>query len=487
MASRTLVPQQPRGAVVNGIGKQKNAGVDRKKRRALGDIGNVVVTNQGVEGKPLQQQLNRPVTRSFCAQLLANAQAAGENKKLAAVVVDGVLVLDEPQAQRGRAAKANNVQAAGEKKKLDAVVIDGVLVLDEHRAQGGRAEKAAPLKVAVKPVPDTVIESSSGTEEENKLQNPVNLRKSKEVEGSLKKKAQTLTAVLTARSKAACGLPNKSKDPIYDIDAADGHDQLAVVEYIEDIYQFYKLNESQFPDYMGSQPDINNRMREILVDWLIEVHHKFELRPETLYLTLYIVDQFLSMESVIRRELQLVGIVSMLIASKYEEIWAPEVNDFICISDKAYTREQVLVMEKKILGRLQWSLTVPTPYVFLVRFLKAAGSDQEMENLVFFLAELGMMRYATILHCPSLIAASVVYVARCTLKKTPLWTERLEVHTGYTEAQLMDCAKLLVGFHLVAAESKLKVVYRKYSNPQRGSVALLPPAKFLLNPQQGAC
>jgi len=81
-------------------------------------------------------------------------------------------------------------------------------------------------------------------------------------------------------------------------------------------------------DYMGSQPDINAKMRSILVDWLVEVHRKFELMPETLYLTLNIVDRFLSVKAVPRRELQLVGISSMLLASKYEEIWAPEVEFF---------------------------------------------------------------------------------------------------------------------------------------------------------------
>ena len=86
-------------------------------------------------------------------------------------------------------------------------------------------------------------------------------------------------------------------------------------------------------DYMGSQPDINAKMRSILVDWLIEVHRKFELMPETLYLTLNIVDRFLSVKAVPRRELQLVGISSMLIASKYEEIWAPEVEFLLFYDD----------------------------------------------------------------------------------------------------------------------------------------------------------
>ena len=76
---------------------------------------------------------------------------------------------------------------------------------------------------------------------------------------------------------------------------------------------------------MDSQPDINEKMRAILVDWLIEVHSRFELVPEALYLTINLVDRFLSIKAIPRRELQLVGIGAMLIACKYEEIWAPEV------------------------------------------------------------------------------------------------------------------------------------------------------------------
>lgn len=90
--------------------------------------------------------------------------------------------------------------------------------------------------------------------------------------------------------------------------------------------------ESKVSDYMGTQPDLNAKMRSILIDWLIEVHRKFELMPETLYLTVNIVDRFLSLKTVPRKELQLVGISSMLIACKYEEIWAPEVNFFFFLS-----------------------------------------------------------------------------------------------------------------------------------------------------------
>lgn len=83
-------------------------------------------------------------------------------------------------------------------------------------------------------------------------------------------------------------------------------------------------------------------MRAILVDWLIEVHYKFKLLPETLFLTVNLIDRFLEREAIHRTKLQLVGVTSMLIASKYEEIYAPEVKDFVYITDRAYQKEEIL-------------------------------------------------------------------------------------------------------------------------------------------------
>jgi len=71
--------------------------------------------------------------------------------------------------------------------------------------------------------------------------------------------------------------------------------------------------------------------------------------PETLYLTCNLIDRYLAKRNVTRKRLQLVGVTAMLIASKYEEIWAPEVRDFVYISDKAYSREDILGCEKTML------------------------------------------------------------------------------------------------------------------------------------------
>ena len=84
---------------------------------------------------------------------------------------------------------------------------------------------------------------------------------------------------------------------------------------------------------------------------------------------------------------------------------------------------QILVMEKRILGELGWNLIVPTPYVFLVHFIKAARIDPNLEHLVYYLAELGVMNYATTMYCPSMLAASAVYAARTTLSGVPFWND----------------------------------------------------------------
>ena len=129
------------------------------------------------------------------------------------------------------------------------------------------------------------------------------------------------------------------------------------------------------PNYMNRQNDVNEKMRGILVDWIIEVHLKFKLLPETLFLTVSLIDRYLEKTQIMRTKLQLVAVSAMLIASKYEEIYAPEVRDFVFITDNAYTREEILSMEMSILTTLQFNITSPSAFRFLERFRQVAKLD----------------------------------------------------------------------------------------------------------------
>ncbi|PWZ25600.1 Cyclin-B1-3 [Zea mays] len=215
---------------------------------------------------------------------------------------------------------------------------------------------------------------------------------------------------------------------------------LKIVEYVEDIYRFYKSTEDTclpLSSYMSSQAEISERMRAILIDWIIEVQYRLTLMPETLYLTVYIIDQYLSMESVPRKELQLVGISAMLIATYTTSSDILQVKDLMCLCDNTFTRDQVLTKEKAILDRLHWNLTVPIMYMFIVRYLKAAMCDTELENMAFFYSELALVHYAMLVYPPSVTAAAAVYAARSTLGMNPPWTDILEHHTGIVEPQLL--------------------------------------------------
>ena len=132
--------------------------------------------------------------------------------------------------------------------------------------------------------------------------------------------------------------------PADNIDERDAEDPLCVTDYVQDMYHHFRAKEtitSVRPLYMENQPHINERMRSILVDWLVEVHLKFKLVPETLYLTVNLIDRYLERGEVSRPKLQLVGVTSLLIASKYEEIYPPELRDLVYICDRAYTRTEV--------------------------------------------------------------------------------------------------------------------------------------------------
>ncbi|KAL6873545.1 hypothetical protein ACP4OV_013627 [Aristida adscensionis] len=224
-----------------------------------------------------------------------------------------------------------------------------------------------------------------------------------------------------------------------DIDSCDTGNCLAVVDYVDEIYCFYRKTEGSScvcPSYMLCQTDINEKMRGILIDWLIEVHYKLELLEETLFLTVNIIDRFLERENVVRKKLQLVGVTAMLLACKYEEVSVPVVEDLILICDRAYTRADILEMERMIVNTLKFNMSVPTPYCFMRRFLKAANSDKKLELLSFFMIELSLVEYGMLKFCPSMLAASAIYTAQCTMNGFKSWNKCCELHTKYSEEQL---------------------------------------------------
>ncbi|GAB4820095.1 hypothetical protein N2152v2_007141 [Parachlorella kessleri] len=273
---------------------------------------------------------------------------------------------------------------------------------------------------------------------------------------------------------------------VVDIDIEDVDDPMACTEIVNDIFGNLKCAETRRRPstcYMESvQTDINPMMRSILVDWLVEVAQEYRLTSDSLFLSVAYIDRFLSLVDVRRNKLQLVGVTSMLVASKYEEIYAPAIEEFCYITDNTYTREQVLDMEREVLRVLEFDLTQPTTKTFLRRYIKAASGeialDATYEFLCAYLGELTLMDYGMLHYLPSHIAAAIVLVALYMLNK-PTWSSTLQHYTGFMPRDLRRCAQAVHSLFVQAKTSSLPASREKYASSKFASVSQLGTADSL--------
>lgn len=256
-----------------------------------------------------------------------------------------------------------------------------------------------------------------------------------------------------------------------------------VAEYRDSIHKYLREAEQRNrpkPGYMKKQPDITSSMRTILVDWLVEVAEEYQLQTETLYLAVAYIDRFLSYMSVVRAKLQLVGTAAMFIAAKYEEIYPPDVGEFVYITDDTYNKRQVLRMEQLILKVLGFDLSVPTALTFLGKYIVSCVEEEERERtaqLAAYICELGLLHEPHLLFLPSELAAAALLVAREALDLTPVWTEQLELDAGYTKLELTPAVLFLRGAHSQAPSLPQQAVQEKYKASKHMHAALVP-AKF---------
>lgn len=271
---------------------------------------------------------------------------------------------------------------------------------------------------------------------------------------------------------ATNSLSYQHSGPVDDIDERDANDPLCATEYVQEMYQHFRLKEqttSVRPIFMEHQDHINERMRSILVDWLVEVHLKFKLVPETLYLTMNIIDRYLERTEVSRPKLQLVGVTSLLVASKYEEIYPPELRDLVYICDHAYRKEEILQMEEIILKTLEYQITIPSAHAFLVRYLKAAHADRKIVQLSCYILDGTLQSYNLLHYLPSQLAAAAVLIARKVVGRNA-WSPTLLTYAHYCEEEVIPIARAVLA-EKASASPELRAVNKKYSSSRYGGVA----------------
>ncbi|TKC48237.1 hypothetical protein EI555_003651 [Monodon monoceros] len=225
---------------------------------------------------------------------------------------------------------------------------------------------------------------------------------------------------------------------VSDVDAEDGEDPNLCSEDVKDIYAYLRqLEEEQAvrPKYLLGH-EVTGNMRAILIDWLVQVQMKFRLLQEIMYMTVSIIDRFMQDNCVPEKMLQLVGVTAMFIASKYEEMYPPEIGDFAFVTDNTYTKYQIRQMEMKILRALNFSLGRPLPLRSLRRASKIGEVDVELHTLAKYLMELTMLNYHMVHFPPSQVAAGAFCLALKILNNGE-WTPTLQHYLSYTEESLL--------------------------------------------------
>ena len=225
--------------------------------------------------------------------------------------------------------------------------------------------------------------------------------------------------------------------------------------------------------YMASQTDINIKMRAILVDWIIEMHDKFNFKPQTLFQTIWLIDTYLSLKYIKRSDFQLLGLGCMYISCKYHEIFYPVLKDFIEITDGAYKKEDLLRIEKDILKTINYNIQPPSQEDFYNLISKAFDFGEKQFFLGKFFMENSLIDYNMIKYPPSVIAVSCCYIVMKFFKienYKKLYSTRI-IYDKCPQKIIKDAARELCFLVKNLNNSEFKAIKKKYSNEKYCNVA----------------
>ncbi|KAG0688135.1 G2/mitotic-specific cyclin [Pichia californica] len=259
-----------------------------------------------------------------------------------------------------------------------------------------------------------------------------------------------------------------------DLDSGDFDDPLMVSEYVNDIFEYlHELELKTLPDpnYLQMQRNLRPKMRSILVDWMVEVHLKFKLLPETLYLSINIMDRFLSKELVQVDRLQLLATGSLFIAAKYEEVYSPSIKNYAYVTDGAFTEDEILGAERFILEILNFNMSYPNPMNFLRRISKADDYDVNTRTIGKYLLEITVIDHKFIGYLPSLCSAASMFISRKMIGKNDWNGNLIHYSGGYKNNDLQEVCLMIMDY--LVSPIIHEEFFKKYASRKFMKVSIL--------------
>ena len=332
---------------------------------------------------------------------------------------------------------------------------------------------------------DKILKKESNTENKENIEKNMNLTTRERRKFRLDKYSNSNTSEQTLVVKSQ-QKHKKEKIIYFDISKIPDNVQIPK-EYMNKIYlNLLKEEEAGVApkaryNYMKEQKEINQQMRSILIDWLIDVHYKFGFTDETLFMTVSIIDRYLSVNQISRLKLQLLGITALLIACKHEEIDLPKIGDFTYITDNAYVKDEVIQMENDVLKVLNFSLLYPSPIKFYEYLSVNFGFDKKMHLMGKYLMESFLVDIKHIKYKPSIISSACIYIVMKFFKKknyqesydNKFYSLITDENAKYTEHDVKDCAKDICLFVDNISKTKFLSCQKKYAKPELEKVSII--------------
>lgn len=241
-----------------------------------------------------------------------------------------------------------------------------------------------------------------------------------------------------------------------------------VEEYQDQILAFLRIKETQYSksvDFLSVQREINSKMRAILIDWIIDITVKFKTQQKTLYLTIDIIDRYLSLKSVKKSEFQLLGIASLMVACKIEEIYPPLLKDYVYICDYAFSKEQILEMEGEILYEIGFDFAQSCYYDFLEFFQEKLRMDKKVYFFIQYILEMSLLDVKCAKYKGIEMVVGAIFLVR-KIFKTGDWDEELKEMCDLNDKVVKLCARDLFLSLQKVDSSDFTSVKRKYAEEE---------------------
>lgn len=267
---------------------------------------------------------------------------------------------------------------------------------------------------------------------------------------------------------------NLSSKKWHSIDEIEKYDIMMVAEYSDEIFNYlYTFEKETLPTHnylLDTESDYHIRpeMRAILVDWLVEVHQKFQYTTDTLLLAISLMDRFLSQNKVTVGKLQLLAITSLFVAAKFEEVKLPKISAYSYLTDGAASSEDIRTAEMYLFDSLDFNINFANPINFMKRISKVDGYNSDIENTGIFLLECATCSPKFINLKPSLTSGMSMYIARKVhLKEKSKWDDIAKHYSGEidvtndTSFQTL-CKELIL--EVASPSTKLNALIKKFQS-----------------------